>query len=76
VNLEHHGLKDFSETIDRSTGNVANAVFVAALIMGSSILVLADSASDGHGWLSVIAGLGFLTALVIVFLRVIITRFR
>jgi ubiquinone biosynthesis protein len=76
INLEHHGLKELSETIDRSTGNVANAVFVAALIMGSSILVLADSTSDGHGWLSVVAGIGFFVALIIIFLRVVITRFR
>lgn len=76
VNLEHRGLDRLTDTIDKASGHIANAVFVAALIMGSSILILADSRTGEPGILSLIAGLTFVIAIVISVSHWVLARFK
>ncbi|MHC5002922.1 MAG: ABC1 kinase family protein, partial [Planctomycetota bacterium] len=76
VNLEHRGLDTLTDTIDRAAGNIAHAVFIASLVLGSSILVLADSAAGERGLLSVLAIVGFLVALVLLVVRLVANRFH
>lgn len=76
VNLEHRGLERLTDTIDRASGHIAHSVFVASLIMGSSILVLADSVHGQPGILSIIAGIGLMTACALALGRVVANRFH
>lgn len=76
VNLEHRGLDHLTNTIEHASGNVAHAVFLAAVIMGSAILILADSIRAEPGILTVIAGVGFTMAVVLALGRVIVSKFR
>ena len=75
-NLEHRGLDQLVETIRRSTANVANAVFVGALIMGSSVLMLADAISGRAGYLSILAWVGIGVAIVFTVTRLLSNRFH
>lgn len=51
VNLEHRGLHDITSVIEHASRNIAFALTVAALVVGSSIIVLASRISGGAlGW--------------------------
>lgn len=76
VNLQHRGLDELTNTVEHASGNVAHAVFLAAVIMGSAILILADSIREQPGVLSLIAGIGFATAVVLALGRVITSKIR
>jgi ubiquinone biosynthesis protein len=76
VNLEHRGLDRLTETMNRASGTIANAVFVAALILGSSILILADSTAGTRGALTIIAAIGFGMALIIIAAHTLVTYIR
>ncbi len=76
VNLEHRGLDRLTETIDHASANIAHAVFIGSLMMGSSILILADSSQGGYGVLAVLGGLGFGISLVLVIGRLVRNFFR
>lgn len=76
INLEHRGLERLTDTIDRASGHIAHSVFVASLIMGSSILVLADSVIGEPGVLSILAGIGLAIACALALGRVVANRFH
>lgn len=65
VNLEHRGLDRLTETIDRASVHIAHSVFIASLIMGSAILILADAAARDRGIMTIIAGIIFFVAVVL-----------
>lgn len=46
--VEHKGLEDFSETIDRGVNRLVFAIIVAALLVGSSLLI--QKAGGGSMW--------------------------
>jgi ubiquinone biosynthesis protein len=71
INLEHRGLDRLTETIDRSSGHIAHSVFVGSLVMGSAILILADTVTRERGLLTVIAGITFVTAIALAAWRAI-----
>jgi len=75
VNLEHHGLEEMRRTIEHASGNIGHAVFVGSLILGSAILILADSIAGERGALSIIAGIGFSLAVVLAAWRALSSRF-
>ena len=56
VRLEHNGLDNLTQTIDRTGKLVATSMILAAVIMGSSILVLADQGAREWGLLSQLGG--------------------
>ncbi|MEM6331921.1 MAG: AarF/ABC1/UbiB kinase family protein [Planctomycetota bacterium] len=63
VNLEHRNLDELIRTLDVSVTTVANALIVSAVIVGSSVLLLAAASSDwlwAKAVLIVLAGGGYL----------------
>lgn len=73
INLEHHRLDRLTETIEHASRNIAWALVIAALFVGSSILVLANRGNTFWG-LNVLGILGFMTAGALVVLRFIFNR--
>ncbi|GIW77424.1 MAG: ubiquinone biosynthesis protein UbiB [Phycisphaerae bacterium] len=73
INLEHHRLDRLTETIEHASRNIAWALVIAGLFVGSSILVLANRGNTLWG-LNVLGILGFMTAGALVVLRVIVNR--
>ncbi len=70
LQVDHRGLKDFERSIREGSMTLAYAILVAALIVGSSVLMLADSVVGARGWLTVIAILGYLASAFLAFWRV------
>ena len=70
LQVDHRGLKDFERSIREGSMTLAYAILVAALIVGSSVLMLADSVVESRGWLTVIAVLGYVSSAVLAFWRV------
>lgn len=64
VNLEHRGLQRLTDTINSASRAVSVALLIAALLVGSSILVLAARGTDGM-WLKILGSAGFLLAAVL-----------
>lgn len=71
INLEHRGLDRLTDTINRASGNIAHSVFVGSLILGSSILILADSVLGEPGLLSVFAWIGMAVAVTLTVIRIV-----
>jgi len=74
INLEHHRLDKLTETLEHASRNIAFALVVAALFVGSSILVLANRGGSVWG-LSLLGIVGFVLAGVLAGLRFIGNRF-
>jgi ubiquinone biosynthesis protein len=71
LKVEHEGLEKLTNTIDTSSMTLAYSVLVGALIVGSAILLLADSIGDGRGWMTVLGLLGFVSAMAIALWRLV-----
>ncbi len=56
INLHHQGLDRLSNTIDRASRTIAYGLIFAAVILGASILILAD---DGQGLTGPLSRIGF-----------------
>jgi len=77
MNLEHRGLDRVTSTLEHASRNIARALIITALIVGSSILVLADSAGDPkHGVLTIAASAGFVLAVILAVLGITIGKKR
>ncbi|MCK4871841.1 MAG: AarF/ABC1/UbiB kinase family protein [Phycisphaerales bacterium] len=76
MNVQHEGLDRLGERIDRASVNIADALFVAALVVGSSILILADTASGTTGVLTVLAIIGYAVAASLTVSRILFRRRR
>lgn len=80
INLEHKGIEQLINTIEHASGNIAHGVVIAALLMGSSILILASSgegANDVGAWvLRVAAIIIFFGAIAMGALRIVTGWFR
>ncbi len=76
INLEHRGLDTLTETIRAAAGQLASAIFVAALLLGGAVLMLADSMRDDSGHLALLAWIGFGFAVFFTAWRLISSRFR
>ncbi len=71
LKVEHEGLEKLTNTIDTSSMTLAYSVLVGALIVGSAVLLLADSLHDGRGWITVLGVLGFVSAMAIALWRLV-----
>ncbi|MCC5829059.1 MAG: hypothetical protein JJU36_06380 [Phycisphaeraceae bacterium] len=76
INIKHSGFEDLIKTVEHASRNIAHATFVVALILGPSILILADSLRDERGWLTVVAVIGYILAALMVVGRFVLDRFR
>jgi ubiquinone biosynthesis protein len=66
VNLQHEGLERLSTTIDRASRTIAYGLAMAAIIIGSAVLILAERGDGSFGLLSALGFIGiFSTAVVI-----------
>lgn len=73
VNLEHRGLGRLVNTIEHASRNISFALIISAMLVGSSILVLASRGTDTGGlWFLGIAG--FLAAMVLAALMIVTNR--
>ncbi len=73
VNIEHRGLNRLTRTIEHASRNISFALIIAAMLVGSSILVLA-SRNPGMGALTAIGTAGFVAAAVLVVLMIVSNR--
>lgn len=73
VNLEHRGLSRLTRTIEHASRNISFALIVAAMMVGSSILVLASRSVGGMA-LQAIGIAGFAAAAVLVLLIMLSSR--
>ena len=73
VNLEHRGLDRVTRALEHASRNISFSLIIAAMLVGSSILVLAARGSGSAGYSSVgIAG--FVASAVLVLLMIISNR--
>ena len=69
INLEHQGLQQLTDEIERASRNISSALVIASLLVGGSILFLADTVSDDatsllfYGGVVAIAAAALLAAL-------------
>jgi len=61
INLEHRGLNHITSTIEHASRNIAYALVVAALLVSSSIVMLAGRQEEGFFW-TALGGSGFILA--------------
>ncbi|CAG0953331.1 aarF domain-containing kinase [Phycisphaerales bacterium] len=73
VNLEHRGLHRLTHTIEHASRNISFALIIAAMVVGSSILVLAARGTVGY-WLTALGIAGFILAGGLMILMAITTR--
>ena len=67
-NLEHRGLHDITRTVEHASRNIARALIITALLVASSVLVLAHAADSTMSMPLVVgAGMGFTAAGVVAF---------
>ncbi len=76
VNLEHRGLENLRNTIDHASDTIAHSVFVGSLILGSAVLLLADSVAGERGLMSIFAAFGFAIAIFMIVARTVKEKFR
>lgn len=62
VGIEHRGLDRLTDAVEHASRNVAFAVMIAATIVGSAILVLADVTTGSRGMLTRVATGGAVVA--------------
>lgn len=75
VNLEHRGLDRVTNTIEHASRNISFALIIAAMFIGSSILVLAARNSTTLAFTS-IGYAGFVAAAVLVVVMIVSNRRR
>ena len=73
VNIEHHGLERLTRTVEHASRNISFALIIAAMFVGSSILVLA-ARNPGMGALTTMGAVGFATSAVLVVLMMVSNR--
>lgn len=63
LNLEHRGLQDVTRSVEHASRNISRALIFAALLMSSSMLMLAYKVGDNQNILLAIgAGIGYVAA--------------
>jgi ubiquinone biosynthesis protein len=73
VNLEHRGLTRLTHTIEHASRNISFALIIAAVLVGSAILVHA-AREPGFGPVMTIGLSGFVAAAALVFVRALSNR--
>jgi len=76
ISLEHKRLDRLNDTVEHASRNIAYALIIAALVIGSSILVLAETGTEA-GVLSTIGVIGLIGGAVLTVMLVLANvRFR
>ena len=74
VNIEHRGLQKLTNTIEHASRNISFALVVAAMLVGSSILVLAGGREPSAWMLYLLGVAGFVLALVLALMIIVSNR--
>lgn len=75
INLEHQGLQQLTDEIERASRNISSALVIASLLVGGSILFLADTVSDdATSLLFYGGGVAIAAALLLAAMRVFLPR--
>jgi ubiquinone biosynthesis protein len=72
--LEHKGLDHLEDTIEHASRNISFALIIAAMFVGSSILILANK--DPGWWQLSMVGIGGFTAAVVLTVLMVISNRR
>ena len=75
LNLEHHRLDRLTTGLEHASRNISRALIIAAFMIGSAILVLADSGDGSMGWLTLLGVFGVVVALAWTTVMLIGSRF-
>lgn len=73
VNLEHRGLDKLTGTIEHASRNISFALIIAAMFVGSSIIIMA-SRSPGMATFTAVGIAGFVASVVLVVVMVLSNR--
>jgi len=76
VNFDHQGLEGLTREVERASMNISWSLVVASFIVGAALLILADGIDRSSSYLSTLAAIVFVVALVIGAGRLLISRFR
>ena len=71
INLEHQRLDRLTGALEHASRNVAWALIISALVVGSSILILADQMAGGSTLLRTLGIVGFFLAAAITMTMVV-----
>ncbi|MBL1218749.1 MAG: AarF/ABC1/UbiB kinase family protein [Planctomycetes bacterium] len=71
LQLNHKGLDTFTEEVERASMNISWSLGIAAVIVGSSVLVLADSVDQDVSILTAVAVFGFVSAVAVGLFRLV-----
>lgn len=74
VNVEHRGLSRLTSTVEHASRNISFSLIIAAMLVGSSILVLSDRTPSGDGGTSRLGLVGFVVACLLLAGRVLLNR--
>lgn len=66
IGLHLRGMEDLEKTFESASVNLSYAIVVAAVFVGSSVLILADSVDRSMGWITALASVGFGVALILI----------
>lgn len=71
LNVDHHGLDDLRVMLLTSSLNISYALLVGALIVASSVLLLADSLDGNYSWITTLALVGYISSAAIALFRML-----
>ena len=66
LKVEHRGIDELTESINHTANSVSTALVVAALLVGSSILILADRVTGEAGLVTTLGSIGFIAAVLMI----------
>ncbi len=71
LNVDHRGLEDLTRQVSSASVNISYALLVGALIVGSSVLLLADAIGGRTSWITSLGITGFVSSVLIAGWRVL-----
>ncbi len=63
MQLDHKGLNELTDEVERASMNISWSLGIASVVVGSAVLVLADSVDRESSALTVVATIGFILAI-------------
>ena len=71
LNVDHRGLEDLTRQVSSASVNISYALLVGALIVGSSVLLLAGAIGGRTSWITTLGITGFVSSVLIAGWRVL-----
>lgn len=74
LHLHHDNIDRLTREVEQASRHISWALVVASIILGSSVLVLADHLQEGRSPLTLVAIVGFVSAVALVLVRFLMPR--